>query len=374
MKGLRKIATALMMVATLFTNAQCEKTHSFEEENEPTQMGKTLVAYYSYTGDCRTIVNTLKKQISADVIEIQPSEKGLKYEANNYAIGTRLLNSIKANPDNASSYPGIDPVDVSLDKYDDIIIVTPLWWSQMSAIMQTFLFNYGKQMSGKRVRLIVSSHSSSINGVVSDAKRLIPDAVWNGDALWINNSNRSQTSALLEKWLGTQNSQSTSQNMKMYISIGGTTHGVSLVDNKATQELLKKLQNGPITVTLDSSGGFEIWGSLGFSLPTSNEQIEAKPGDVILYNGSNICIFYGSNSWSYTRLGHIDDLSESELKSFLKAGESNISVTLSLNETAGISMVRQDDENGVYYSINGQRVNNPSRGVFIKNGKKIIHV
>ena len=75
---------------------------------------------------------------------------------------------------------------------------------------------------------------------------------------------------------------------------------------------------------------FEIWGSLGKSLTTKNEQMTALPGDIVLYNGSNICIFYESNSWSYTRLGHIDGLSENELRTFLKAGESNISVTLSL--------------------------------------------
>ena len=118
----------------------------------------------------------------------------------------------------------------------------------------------------------------------------------------------------------------------MYITIDGMTQSATLADNTATKELIAKLQQAPITVMLNSSGGFEIWGALGFSLPTSNEQVNAQPGDIVLYNGSNICMFYGSNSWSYTRLGKIDGLSESELRTFLKAGESNISVTLSLNE------------------------------------------
>ena len=159
---------------------------------------------------------------------------------------------------------------------------------------------------------------------------------------------------------------------KMYITINGQTQAVTLVDNQATKTLVEKLQQTPVTVTLNSSGGFEIWGALGFSLPTNNEQINAQPGDVILYNGSNICIFYGTNSWSYTRLGKIDGLSESQLRTFLKAGESNISVTLSLSNTTGISNVRSDKERGVYYSLNGQRVENPNKGIFIKNGKKIV--
>ena len=82
---------------------------------------KTLVVYYSYTGNCHEIVNTLTNQIEADVLEIQPAEKGLKYEANNYALGTQLLNAIKDNPNNASSYPAIDPVTTSLNNYKNII-------------------------------------------------------------------------------------------------------------------------------------------------------------------------------------------------------------------------------------------------------------
>ncbi len=95
---------------------------------------------------------------------------------------------------------------------------------------------------------------------------------------------------------------------KIYITIGGQTQSVTLVDNDATREMVAALQNAPITVTLNDNN-FEIWGSLGKSLTTKNEQMTAQPGDIVLYNGSNICIFYESNSWSYTRLGHIDGLS-----------------------------------------------------------------
>lgn len=87
-------------------------------------------------------------------------------------------------------------------------------------------------------------------------------------------------------------------------------------------------------MALSSNGDFEIWGSLGFSLPANDQQIKGSPGDVLLYNSHNICLFYGSSSWSYTRLGKIDGLSENELRTFLKAGESGIAVTLSLNAGA----------------------------------------
>ena len=126
-------------------------------------------------------------------------------------------------------------------------------------------------------------------------------------------------------------------------------------------------------MTLNSSGDFEIWGALGFSLPTSNQQMTAQPGDVVLYNGSNICLFFGSNSWSYTRLGKIDGLSESELRTFLRAGESDISVTLSAtNATTVKSMKSNGQEDEGAYSLSGQEVIHPSKGIIIKNGKKVI--
>ena len=164
------------------------------------------------------------------------------------------------------------------------------------------------------------------------------------------------------------------QNMeqKMYITIGGQTQSVTLVDNNATRELVAALQDTPITVTLNDNN-FEIWGSLGRSLTTKNEQMTAQAGDIVLYNGSNICIFYDSNSWSYTRLGQIDGLSESELRSFLKAGENNIKVTLSLNKPTGINTIKSEKlKDKSCYTLQGTLAQAGHKGIIIQNGKKII--
>lgn len=162
---------------------------------------KTLVAYYSFTNNVRTIVNELATQKEVDVVEIQPTEEGLDYAANNYALGTQLLNAIKAVPNDAASYPAIKPVSVDLSQYNDIIIATPLWWSQMAAPMQTFLFHNGAAMAGKNIWMIVSSASSSISGVVADAERLIPDGNFQGNQLWIKSSQVSQAGSMLNEWL-----------------------------------------------------------------------------------------------------------------------------------------------------------------------------
>lgn len=162
---------------------------------------KTLVVYYSYTNNVHSIVTDLRTQIDADVIRVEPAEKGLKYEANNYAIGSALISAIRNHPDDASSYPAIDPVNVKMSEYDMVIVAAPLWWSQMAAPMQTFLFQYGKQMAGKKIGLIVSSASSGINSVVEDAKRLIPNGDLLTPNLWIRSSQVSNCHSLTAGWL-----------------------------------------------------------------------------------------------------------------------------------------------------------------------------
>ena len=168
--------------------------------------------------------------------------------------------------------------------------------------------------------------------------------------------------------------KNTTMTDKMYITIVGKTLPITLADNTATQALVAALQEGDITYEAHDYGGFEKVGALGRSLPTSDTQTTTQAGDVILYSGNQIVLFYGSNSWSYTRLGRIQYSSQSELESFLKAGQGNITVTLSLtNGTTAIHQVRSTtNEDDVYYSLNGVRVVNPKHGIYIKNGKKII--
>ena len=114
------------------------------------------------------------------------------------------------------------------------------------------------------------------------------------------------------------------------LTVSGKSLPVKIEDNTATKALVAALREASITSEADDYGGFEKVGALGRSLPTSNSQISTQPGDVILYSGNQIVLFYGTNSWSYTRIGKMEYGTLDELKSFLKAGQGKISVTLSL--------------------------------------------
>ena len=114
------------------------------------------------------------------------------------------------------------------------------------------------------------------------------------------------------------------------ITVSGKSVPVTIEDNAASKALVAALREASITYEADDYGGFEKVGALGRSLPTSNSQITTQPGDVILYSGNQIVLFYGTNSWSYTRIGKMEYGTLDELKTFLKAGQGKITVTLSL--------------------------------------------
>lgn len=98
--------------------------------------------------------------------------------------------------------------------------------------------------------------------------------------------------------------------MKMNVQVGDYTFTATLENNMAVEEFVDMMKEGPVTISMGDYSGFEKVGSLGRSLTTSNSQTTTDAGDIVLYNGDNIVMFYGSNSWSYTRIGKIDDLTD----------------------------------------------------------------
>ncbi len=94
---------------------------------------------------------------------------------------------------------------------------------------------------------------------------------------------------------------------KILLSVNEMSLTATLVENEATRELVAMLEKGPIDIEMNDYGGFEKVGAFPQSFPTSNRQITTEPGDIMLYQGNNMVIFYGSNSWSYTPLGKIED-------------------------------------------------------------------
>lgn len=116
---------------------------------------------------------------------------------------------------------------------------------------------------------------------------------------------------------------------ELTLSVDGTTLEVSWEDNETVRELMACAAEGSITVNTSLYGGFEQVGSLPRQFSRDDVQMTTAPGDIVLYSGDQLVLFFGSNSWSYTKLGHIDSLTTEELTGLL--GGSSAEVEISLN-------------------------------------------
>lgn len=123
-----------------------------------------------------------------------------------------------------------------------------------------------------------------------------------------------------------QETAASEEETKLKITVGDYELLATFEDNPSAQEFRDLLARGPVTVEMDDYGGFEKVGPLGTALTRSDQQITTQPGDVILYQGDQITIYYGTNSWNFTRLARIDD--PTDLRE--KLGEGTVSVTFSL--------------------------------------------
>ena len=166
----------------------------------------------------------------------------------------------------------------------------------------------------------------------------------------------------------------TSNNMtqKLYLTIGGVTKSATLVSNSSTEALVAQLQQGDITYMAEDYGNFEKVGDMGHSFPQNNTQITTEPGDLILYQGSNLCIYYDTNSWNFTRIGKLDNMTQADIKTWVNAGGGNVSVTLSVSEPTGISKVNADESTSRTYTLQGTLAQAGTKGILIQNGKKVI--
>ena len=116
---------------------------------------------------------------------------------------------------------------------------------------------------------------------------------------------------------------------EMKFMIDTTEVTVAWEDNASVDALQELVNEDPLTIHMSMYGGFEQVGSIGTSLPRKDVQTTTTSGDIVLYSGNQIVVFYGSNSWAYTRLGHIQDKTEEDMRDLLSHG--NVDITI-LNE------------------------------------------
>ena len=124
----------------------------------------------------------------------------------------------------------------------------------------------------------------------------------------------------------TEDTTEEEETQMLQMRIGETAVAVEWEENESVEALEALCREEPLTISLSMYGGFEQVGSIGTSLPRSDKQTTTEAGDIVLYSGNQIVVFYGSNSWAYTRLGHISDQSAADMAALL--GQGDVTITL----------------------------------------------
>lgn len=114
----------------------------------------------------------------------------------------------------------------------------------------------------------------------------------------------------------------------MKITEGDTVFTATLADNSSAAALKELLVKGPLTINMHDYANMEKVGPIGTSLPTNDEHIVTEPGDIILYLGNSLVIYYDTNTWNFTRIGRLNDVTQAELLEAL--GKGDVTVTFSL--------------------------------------------
>lgn len=133
---------------------------------------------------------------------------------------------------------------------------------------------------------------------------------------------------------GNNNNTEDNSNMEeniIKLTVNDRTFSATLVENSSTKALIDQLAKEDIVVRMDDYGDMEKVGSLGFSLPRNDIRITTSPGDIILYQGNYLVIYYDTNSWNFTKLGRVDDVTSRDEMLELLGGKGDVTVKLSLD-------------------------------------------
>ena len=299
------------------------KEENTKNENE-TSSKKTAVIYFSATGNTKQIAEYIKDEINSDIFEIIPKQKYTSEDLNygdNSTRATKEQNDENARPEIANK------IDVS--NYDVIFLGYPIWWGNVPKIILTFMDN--TNLNGKTVIPFCTSGSSGISTSENTLKS------YNSNINWVtgNRFSGSSTKSDIKNWIDELDLKEKQSNLgdeismsEFIIEVNKRELIVKVEDNSSSKALLERLKDGNIIVNAHDYSNFEKVGELGFGLPTNDKQITTKPGDVILYQGNNICLYYGTNTWNFTKIGEVINADDNELKSILGGG--NVTLTLKL--------------------------------------------
>ncbi len=210
-----------------------------------------------------------------------------------------------------------------------VFIGTYIWWGTLTVVTNSIKKRTGKFSfrnmnrvfgmilclfgAGVLVRLLLLFLSGCVDSSLSETKLMTKNesSSLEGEVSFTSTNDADLSNIQQMGVLQPDTNSDMEENMvkKMTLQIGNSSFTATLENNLAVDAFVEMMSDSPVIIQMNDYSGFEKVGSLGTSLPVDDRQTTTHAGDIVLYNGNQIVIFYGSNSWSYTRLGKIDDLS-----------------------------------------------------------------
>ncbi len=283
------------------------------EKDTASDSKKSAVIYFSCTNNTKKLAEKIARAADADIFEIVPKQPYTKEDIdyNSDCRANREQNDDSARPEIAAKF--------ELDNYDTIYLGYPIWWGTMPKIINTFLETY--DLSGKTVMPFCTSGSSGISTSVNAIRKYLPDVKEGMRGTSATNEEN------IKDWIES-NIQIKKKETKLLIKIGSEVLTATMEDNTSAEALYELLKDGNITINMHDYSNFEKVGALPQSIPRNDTQINTDYGDIILYQGNQLAIYYDKNSWNLTKLGHIDNISKENLKTIL--GDGDVTVELSI--------------------------------------------
>lgn len=286
-----------------------------------------LVAYFSATNNTENIANHIKAAFGeeADLYEIVPETPYSSADLN-YNNDSSRANREQSD---ASARPAITGMVANMGQYDVVFLGYPIWHGQAPKILYTFAESY--DLAGKTVVPFCTSGSSPVGSSATNLAAVTDGASWLSGRRFSGSADQ----AAVESWIDSlelpEAAQGQTETARLYLQVSGGKEALwtaTLAENSSAEALKELLKGGPLTIEMSDYGSMEKVGPIGRSLPTNNQQITTNAGDIILYQGDRLVIYYDRNSWNFTRLGKVDEVTQAEMKEVLGTG--GVTVTLSL--------------------------------------------
>ena len=303
-----------LMIAIFSTScisifAQAESVPETNSDN------KILVIYFSATGTTRGVAEKIMNLTGADIREIVPVQPYTSEDLNYHDRTTRA--SAEQND------PGVRPEieeEISLEGYSTVYLGYPIWWGQAPRILSTFVESH--DFTGITVIPFCTSGSSDIGQSDDTLAKQAGTGNWLQGRRFPGGAAEDDIQAWISETGGAE------MDGMLHLHINDAEVSIAWEDNESVGALKELVAGGPVSINMSMYGGFEQVGPIGTSLVSNDVQTVTQPGDIVLYASSQIVIFYGSNSWAYTRLGRITDRTAEELAALL--GNEDVTITLSM--------------------------------------------